>query len=483
MSTKDAILGHVCVERGWMSEPQLEECLKECDALSRSKPGGAGDALLPKVLLRRHIIPEMELEALRVEIEKVLKPVAGESGDTREELKLLKLLLGSGRLSRAHLDEALVVQRQAVAAGRQRPLVEILLETGKLTLGALEEGSRELHKAATPVRCTACKAAYSILNYDPGRVYLCKACTGELRPPAQPATAPTPPRPAAEQHSSASSSAILSVAGPVGERIGHYGSLREIGRGGMGVVYKAWDETHQRWVALKLISNLHTIEGLTRFRREVEITRSLHHPNIVAVYEFASIDGHHLLAMQYVDGTTLAGDRRKPRQAVGWVLAVAHALQYAHSRGIVHRDIKPQNILVDRAGKPFLTDFGMARSSDAPSNVTAVGTAMGSPAFMSPEQALGRSTRVDRRSDVYSLGAVLYALVTGRPPFRGATPMETLRRVADTDAPPPSAIVAGIPGALEAVILKCLQKERNDRPQTAKQLADDLERILPLLRE
>lgn len=452
MSTKDAILGHVCVERGWMSEPQLEECLREHEDLSR-------------VLLKRHLIPEMELEALRSEIEKVLKP----DGDA-EDLRLLKLLLKDNLVSKDQINAAMAEQRAHIEQGAPVRVVEILLEKGHLTLAALEEALHKLRNAATAVACRSCRAAYSILNYDPGRMYLCRACTGELAP-----VAATPP-PAA----SSASSAVLPSVGDTGARLGRYSSLKEVGRGGMGRVYRAYDEAHHRWVALKVISDKQPLEGLTRFRREVEISKSLHHPNIVSVYEFANADGRHLIAMQFVDGTTLEGLRLAPRRAADLVVTLAHALQYAHSHGVIHRDIKTANIMVDREGKPYLMDFGMARSLENPSSVTSVGTAMGTPSYMSPEQALGRTTRVDRRSDVYSLGAVLYALVTGRPPFTGSSPMDTIRAVARDEVVPPSQL-APVPAALEAVILKCLQKERNDRYQTAKQLAEDLERIAALL--
>jgi serine/threonine-protein kinase len=329
------------------------------------------------------------------------------------------------------------------------------------------------------VTCRSCGAVYAILDYDPGRVYLCKACTGELAPAGAPVPTPAPAAAPAPPRASSESSGLLPSVGESGPRIGRYTSLKEVGRGGMGRVYKAWDEAHQRWVALKVISDRQPLEGLTRFRREVELSRSLHHPNIVAVYEVATTEGKHLIAMQFVDGVTLENERRSPRRAAELIALIAQALQYAHSHGVIHRDIKPQNLMVDRAGKPYLMDFGMAKATDTPSNVTAAGTAMGTPSFMAPEQALGKTTRVDRRSDVYSLGAVLYSLVTGQPPFRGSSPMDTLQKVVNEEVIPPSAIAGGVPPALEAVILKCLQKERNDRYSTAKQLAEELERILP----
>src|SRR5579883_2116218 len=344
MSTKDAILGHVCVERGWMSGPQLEECLKECDALARSRPGRDGEPLLPNILLRRHLIPEMELEALRVEIDKILRPESAASRDGTEDLRLLKLLLRDGRVAKEHVDRAMARQRELLSRGRRVRIIELLLESGHLGLTALEDASQALRRAATPVTCRSCGAAYSIASYDSGRIYLCKACTGELAPAGAPAPAAPPP-------TSSGSSAVLPRVGEGGARTGRYSSLQEIGRGGMGRVYKAWDDVHQRWIALKVISDRQPLEGLARFRREVEISRSLHHPNIVAVYEVSTVEGRHLISMQFVDGVTLEGERRSARRAAELMAVVAHALQYAHAHGVVHRDIKPQNLMVDRTGK------------------------------------------------------------------------------------------------------------------------------------
>jgi serine/threonine protein kinase len=302
-----------------------------------------------------------------------------------------------------------------------------------------------------------------MVGYDPGRVYLCKACTGELVATADLASVPPPE--------------VVRPSTRAENEFGRYFSPVEIGRGGMGVVYKAWDESHQRWVALKVIKDTGHLEELTRFRREVEFARALHHPNIVALYEVTHAGDNHQIAMEYIDGQTLAGLRLPPKWAAELIGQVAHALQYAHSRGIVHRDIKPQNIMIDRTGKPYLMDFGLAKSTGHSSSITSVGTAMGTPSYMAPEQAIGRTSRVDRRTDVYSLGAVLYDLVTGCPPFRGANPLDTIKKVVYEEVTPPSRVAADVPAPLETIVLRCLEKDKNRRYQTAKHLAEDLERF------
>src|SRR5262249_3412623 len=159
---------------------------------------------------------------------------------------------------------------------------------------------------------------------------------------------------------------------PRGTRLGRFGSLREIGRGGMGVVYKAWDDPNHRWVALKVISDKQSLEILTRVRKELEITRTLQHPNIVGVHEISVVDGRQLIAMQWIDGTTLAGERTAPRRAAELIGTIAQALHYAHSKGVVHRGIKPQNIMMDRDGKPYIVDFCLARAGEAPTASTPV---------------------------------------------------------------------------------------------------------------
>ncbi len=449
MDRKDVILGHVCVERGWLGPEELKECLRD-----------SGGSPLSDVFVRRRLIPREELDALRAEIAKVLEWGAGPPDD----LSIARFLLSAGQISEEQLEEGFAEQRKFDGPDR---LGEALLEKGYVALSALQDAIHAQRAPRTPVTCRQCRATYEILKYDPGRVYLCKACTGELVPTE--GFVPAPPKPVEAPPPAAPGSA--------GSEFGKYGSIQEIGRGSMGIVYKAWDEANRRWVALKVIPETGRIEELTRFRREVEIAGLLRHPNIVHLYEVTQHGPKHVIAMEYVDGKTLAGERLPPRRAAELVATVARAVQFAHSRGIVHRDIKPHNILIDRAGKPYLMDFGLAKSLESPSSITAVGTAMGTPAYMAPEVAIGRMYRVDRRTDVYSLGAVLYDLVTGQAPFRGTNPLDTIRRVVYDELTPPSRIVPDLPPALEDILITALKKDKNERFPTARHLADALERF------
>jgi len=271
---------------------------------------------------------------------------------------------------------------------------------------------------------------------------------------------------------------------------GDYELLEEIARGGMGVVYKARQNTLKRIVALKMIlsGQLAGPEEVRRFYVEAEAAAGLDHPNIVPIFEIGQHDGQHYFSMAFVDGESLA--RRvaagplPPRAAVQLVKKVADAVAYAHVEGVVHRDLKPANVLVDRDGEPRVTDFGLAkhisteRGKAAAASLTATGQVLGTPSYMPPEQAGGESKDIGPLSDVYSLGAILYCLLTGRPPFQAASTMETLIQVLQQEAVSPRLLNSKVPRDLETICLKCLEKEPPKRYPSAAAFAEDLRRFL-----
>jgi serine/threonine protein kinase len=268
-----------------------------------------------------------------------------------------------------------------------------------------------------------------------------------------------------------------------GGDFGEFELLEEIARGGMGIVYKARKKSLKSLVALKVIQAgpLASAAETHRFLLEAEAAANLDHPNIVPVYE---IDRQHGLyfTMKWVDGGSLArqvphllGD---PHAAARLLATVARAVHFAHQRGILHRDLKPANILLDAQGKPYVTDFGLARRIGEDSGLTQTGAILGTPSYMAPEQAGGLAKGVGPAADVYSLGAILYELLTGRPPFRAATVMETLVQVLERDPTPPRQIRGGVPPELEAICLKCLEKDPAGRYASGEALAEDLERFL-----
>jgi TolB-like protein/Flp pilus assembly protein TadD len=265
---------------------------------------------------------------------------------------------------------------------------------------------------------------------------------------------------------------------------GDYELLEEIGRGGQGVVYRAHQKSLNRTVALKLLGlgPWTTETHLKRFRREAEAAASLQHPGIVPIYEVGERDGQCYFSMKFVEGGQLdevvKGQPLPIRRAVELIVKLARTVHYAHEHGIMHRDIKPGNILLDENGEPHLTDFGLARLVEAESTVTRTLDVLGTPSYMAPEQAAGETTKLSKATDVYGLGAVLYQLLTGQPPFAGGTTYETIRLLRDTEPRQPRMLNRKIDRDLNTICLKCLEKDPQRRYSSALALAEDLERWL-----
>jgi len=257
----------------------------------------------------------------------------------------------------------------------------------------------------------------------------------------------------------------------------------ELGRGGMGIVYRARQRDLGRTVAVKMIlaSQLASDEEVRRFYREAESAGRLRHPHIVGIHEVGELNGQHYFSMDYICGQSLARliaqGPLAPEVATRKVLLIARAVDYLHSQGVLHRDLKPSNIMIDGEGQPYVTDFGLAKIADD-AGATQTGTILGTPEYMPPEQAAGRTAEVSVRSDVYSLGAILYACLTGRPPFQERTPLDTLVQVLEGEPTLPRRLRPAIPRALELICLRCLEKNPADRYASAAELADDLERYL-----
>jgi len=267
-------------------------------------------------------------------------------------------------------------------------------------------------------------------------------------------------------------------------RIGDYDVVRPLGRGGTGTVYLARHRSLDRFVALKVLSQglFAGPEQLLRFETEARIAAKLQHPNIVRVFDLGRSDAGPYIALEYVPGTTLgehlAGAPQPARRAAEIAHTLALAVEHAHKHGIIHRDLKPANVLRAEDGAIKITDFGLARHLDLNSGATRTGEIMGTPSYMSPEQASGATALISPLSDVYSLGAILYELLTGGPPFRGAEPMAIVLSVLSHDPPTLRRIVSSVPRDLETICLKCLHKQPQRRYASAQELADDLQRYL-----
>lgn len=282
------------------------------------------------------------------------------------------------------------------------------------------------------------------------------------------------------------------VVEPVSKTFGKYTLLRELGRGGMSVVWEAYDNERSERVALKFLTSYRPVgppgqdpvdeETLRRFYREAQAAAKLTHPNIVRVVEVGVREGVHYITMDYIEGMTLDESlavRQFPqRQYLRILHDIARALHHAHQQGILHRDVKPGNILVDRTGRGYIMDFGLARDIWDDERLTLSGIAIGTPSYMSPEHAQGSKGKVDPRSDLYSLGAVMYEVLTGRPPFLGNSPMEVMLAVVQDEPEDPRGLSPEIPAALEAICLHAMQKDPERRYPDTAAFADEVNRYL-----
>ncbi|MFO1095649.1 MAG: serine/threonine-protein kinase [Planctomycetaceae bacterium] len=283
----------------------------------------------------------------------------------------------------------------------------------------------------------------------------------------------------------ADSPTVLAGNGEAGRAFGEYDLLEEIGRGGMGVVYRARHRALQANVALKLIrgSQFASADELRRFYQEARVAAGLSHPQIVRVRGVGECEGQHYLAMDLVEGPNLGSLVKESRpldpvRTAEIMADIAAAVQHLHESGFVHRDLKPTNVLLDPAGVPHLTDFGLIKLLTPDQRHTVSGTIIGTPDYMSPEQARGHTGEITPLSDIYGLGALMYELLTGRPPFHEESPLDTLLSVLEREPLLPRQIVPTVPPDLEQICLKCLEKRPERRYQSAGNVASDLQRYL-----
>ncbi len=271
-----------------------------------------------------------------------------------------------------------------------------------------------------------------------------------------------------------------------GKRVKYFGEyelISEIARGGMGVVYKARQVKLNRIVALKMIlsGEFAGSEAVQRFHSEAESAANLYHPGIVPIYEIGEHEGQHYFSMGFIDGPSLQGKLAAgpmpAKEAAKLCRKIAEAVAYAHSKNVIHRDLKPANVLIDGNGEPKVTDFGLAKKVEGDSGLTRTGAVMGTPSYMPPEQALGQTDKIGPSADVYSLGAILYCMLTGRPPFQAANVVDTLKQVVDNEPVTPRTLDSKIPGDLETICLKCLEKSPASRYASAQEFVDELNRF------
>jgi serine/threonine protein kinase len=408
-----------------------------------------------------------------------------ESGS--RDLELLLLAVQHGVLSNPQVEECLRAWEEKHGVGPGRPIA--LLQSVAVQKGYVsEQRLKELASKQRPddpgltalrievvMACRECGTAKTLpldAALQPPR---CSKCQGGLRFQKQAGgTKPAAFRaPMPEE--------VRSALQDPKNRFAKYVLLSKLGVGGMGEVWHAWDTILNRAVALKFPRTTGE-EEIRRLYLEAQGAGSFNHPNVASIYEIAEADGRHYIAMQYIKGKTaeelIRGGRPDPREIVRWVRDAALGVHYAHERGVIHRDLKPANVMIDTEGRVYVMDFGLAKLAGGEGSGTVSGVILGTPAYMPPEQAAANAGQVDRRSDVYSLGASLYVLLSGRRPFEGESATDILVQILTAE---PIALKQAWPEApweLEAIVARAMSRTREGRYQTAKELADDLDRYL-----
>ncbi len=487
----DLLLGRIALARGLITTQQLREALTEQAAgvaRGRKLPRRLGIILVEKKFLTdRQLVQLLEEQETRLIQDSVRR---------EEDMLLGEVLVSKGWCTVARVNECLDLQAEAIDRVDEKipRLGDLLVEKRCLKPAALREALAAQKRKV--LVCRICLKPWTVEGYDPAQIYRCPGCRANLdlreasqhMPVVEEEAAPVLIAEAEVPTQKVQAVATLPA-------FGKYEILRELGRGAMGVVYQARDTQLDRVVAIKLMLAEHHYDPEEkrmeeeRFIREAQLAARLpKHPGIVGIYEAGVLEGKRYIAMEFVDGQPFSAWRRRGsvtvRQQVHVIRDVALAVHHAHEHGVLHRDLKPVNVLVDAKGQASVTDFGLAKGlgADIKSSLTSLGMIMGTPSYMSPEQARA-NRKVDGRTDVWSLGVMLYEAMAGRTPFRGETPMDVLMKVVDEPVVPPSAHVKALANnpvyrSLEPICLKALEKNPRQRHSTAKALADELTRWL-----
>jgi len=471
----DGLVGKLALQKGMISAGQLKECLAEQAALQkagRNRPLGV-------IMVGKGLMKDEDLLGLLEEQKKVLAERSNYTQVAREDFLFGQILLKQGVATSDEINQALRIQAEAAERGEMAVprLGQILIQMGVTEEKEIQQTLKIQYK--TLYECPGCTLKYNLVEADANKQYRCKKCDAILLP--KPAGSGIKADESAyglnlEVASDLPAEVAQAELDPANQ-FGKYVLVRPLGRGGSGVVHLAYQKELKRFVALKLLRN-DDEEMAGRFVKEAQLAARLRHPHIVAVYEIGKHLNVSYIALEYIEGVSLDQRGRLPtRRAVQILREVAGALQAAHEMGIIHRDIKPQNILLTKDDRPFVTDFGLARELNAAKDHTEKGVVVGTPAYMSVEQAVGERD-LDGRSDVASLGSVFYELLTARQPYRGATQVDIALAVINTTPLAPRHLLPDIPPALEAICLKAMAKRRDDRYPTMQAFGEDLQRWL-----
>ena len=402
------------------------------------------------------------------------------------DLELLLLAVQQGILSNNQVEECLREweEKHGVAPGfPSPPLPSVAVKKGFLTEHRLKEiAARNLRGPdQTAIRfqvvmsCRECRETVTLDLEAAMKKPRCTKCLGSLRFQKQ-AGATTP-----QSYLGPVPDAVREAMKDPKNRFSKYVLMSKLGVGGMGEVWHAWDTILNRPVALKFPRTTGEDE-IRRLYLEAQGAGSLNHPNVAGIYEIAEFDGRHYIAMQYIQGKTaeevVKSRRPETREIIRWVRDAALGVHYAHEKGVIHRDLKPANVMIDTEGRVYVMDFGLAKLAGGEGSGTVSGAILGTPAYMPPEQAAANAGQVDRRSDVYALGATLYVLLSGKRPFEGDNATEILVQILTTDPPPLKQAWPEAPWELEAIAARAMSRPREGRYETSKLLAEDLDRYL-----
>lgn len=459
------LLGQIALNEGYLTPEKLDECLKLQEAAD--PPRRLGAILLEKGYLTAEQLKSV-LDIQRLKLDAI-------SADPERGGLFGQIALRLGFVTQLQLDECLREQQALSQGGSPVLLGQLLLRKNYLTTDQFLEILRKQKKEV--VKCTGCDTFYDTAEKPPGAKFACSRCGTIVAIPVRPSR---PEAPGQETRG-----LLKQVQGEIqAEAIGRYVLLEQIGLGGMAVVYKALHKDLNRVFALKVLraGELTTVDTVKRFQREARLAAKLKHPHIVAVHDAGEEDGLHYIAMEYIDGETLAARlmarRGRIREHIVIMEKVARAVAYAHEREIVHRDLKPANVMIDREGEPHIMDFGLAKQTFDGSLLTRSGAFLGTPFYMAPEQIVGDSSKIDGKSDVYSLGVMLYEILSGRVPHGGMNTVEIFHRIVNDDPPRPRELNARVHPDLQTVCLRAMEKDRALRYPNAEALAEDLRRYL-----
>jgi serine/threonine protein kinase len=519
-SRGDLLIGKIALREGLLTREQLYDCILAQERNPSKSLGG--------IMISRGYLRNEDLDRLLDLQKRAFDNTVEGQAPNRTSVLLGKLLVDRGLATEYQINECLRLQARMAEVGIKPvpQLGEVLTRRGYLDKGAVET-ALQLQNLQL-YTCPECGAPIEIGPAPPEREeYACKACGASV--PSLFAKMATAVKEALDQASREHDVDLpdevrLATADPT-KNFGKYILVKEIGRGGAGIVYKAWQQDLNKEVALKILPHesdtaagvktpFGDVEDVKRFHNETRAHADLVHPNIVPILDFGLVDNHFYYTMKYIEGVTLDGvvregiderafqttfigqgdsnpaEARKDtarivkgkgiplRRALGLMKEIAQAIEFAHQRGVYHRDIKPANIIIDKAGKPWLMDFGLAKVTRIGDSAYVKGVIMGTPYYMPPEQAMGDMERVDNLSDLYSLGAVLYEMVSGYSPYTGKTPDEVLALLPKEPPEPVLSHDPDLPADMVRIIEKAMSREKARRYPSAQAFSDDIDNIL-----